>query len=243
MNNSYDVVEIDLLQIWQIIKKYFFIFVLICLVCSAIGFSVAKYVLPEKFEATSKIIIVKDETDASNSVTYNDIQLSQKLASTYKQVILSEAVSDKVISKLDLENKYQIGTKEYGKIVEVVPQDNTEVMAITVETKDPKLSADIANEIVDVFIDKIYEIYDVKNVSILNKAKVPTVKSYPSLSKYTAIGGVIGLVICAIITMIKLFTDTKVKTEEEVKAIFDYPIIGTIPEFVIKEENGDDSTI
>ncbi len=43
--------------------------------------------------------------------------------------------------------------------------------------------------------------------------------------------------------MISLFTDTKVKTEEEVKGIFDYPIIGSIPYFDVneKEEEDDDN--
>lgn len=133
-------------------------------------------------------------------------------------------------------NKYQIDTEEYNKIVKVTAEDNTEVMSITVETTSPKLSAEIANEIVDVFMSKIYNIYDVKNVSILNKAKVPEKKSGPSGLKYTAIGGCIGLLISALVVMIKLLADTKVKTEDEVKEIFDYPIIGTIPDFEVADE-------
>ena len=235
MENN-DVVEIDLLQIWNIVKKNIVLIVSICILCCALGFSLAKFVLPKKYETTSKIIIVKDTTDAQSSVTYNDLQLSQKLATTYKQIIMSEAISDVVIKNLDLFNKYQIDTEEYNKIVKVTAEDNTEVMSITVETTSPKLSAEIANEIVDVFMSKIYNIYDVKNVSILNKAKVPEKKSGPSGLKYTAIGGCIGLLISALVVMIKLLADTKVKTEDEVKEIFDYPIIGTIPDFEVADE-------
>ena len=235
-----DYTEINLLDIWNIFKENIILFIAICLICSAVGFSIAKFVLPSKYEATAKIIIVKDENSGSNaSVTYSDLQTSQKLASTYKQIFMSEAVSDAVINKLDLNNKYGITSKTYNNIVKVSAEDNTEVMSIKVETTDPELSATMANEIVDVFISKIYDIYDVQNVSILNSAKVPQTKSGPSTSKYTLMGGLVGLLISAIIIMIKYFTDTKVKTEEEVKAIFDYPIIGSIPEFVIKgdEEN------
>ena len=113
---------------------------------------------------------------------------------------------------------------------------------MTVTTNDPKLSADIANEIVSVFERKIYDIMQIENVTTLTEAKIPQKKSGPSTIKNVAIGGLIGLVICGIITLISLFTDTKVKTEEEVKAIFDYPVIGTIPYFEIKdaEEDVDD---
>lgn len=241
MNNEDDVIEIDLLQVWEIIKKNILLFISICLICSAIGFSLAKFILPEKYEATAKIIIVKDEqANTSSSITYSDLQTTQKLAATYKQVFMSEAISDVVINNLDLYNKYDIDTKAYNKMVTVSAEDNTEVMSIKVETTDPELSARMANEIVDVFISKIYTIYDVQNISILNNAKVPTEKSAPSTVKITAIAGFVGLLICAIVIIIKLFTDTKVKTEEEVKAIFDYPIIGSVPEFTIKEEYGND---
>lgn len=153
---------------------------------------------------------------------------------------MSEAVSDVVINNLDLNNKYGIDTKAYNQMVTVTPEDNTEVMSIKVETSEPELSAKMANEIVRVFIDKIYDIYDVQNVSILNNAKVPKTKSAPSAFKTALIGCFAGTLICAIIVVIKLFTDTKVKTEEEVKSIFDYPIIGSIPEFDLKEEYQND---
>lgn len=231
-----DVVEIDLLQIWNIIKKNIITIISICLLCSAIGFSCAKFLLPKQYKTSTKIIVVKDETESTSSVTVSDLQISQKLATVYKQIIMSEAISDEVIANLDLDTKYGFETKDYSKIVNVTSEDNTEVLTVSVETTDPELSANIANEIVDVFIGKIYDIYDVKNVSVLNRAKVPEKKSGPSGLKYTMIGGCLGLLISAAIVMIKLLTDTKVKTEDEIKEIFDYPIIGTIPDFAVEDD-------
>ena len=112
-------------------------------------------------------------------------------------------------------------------------------MNINVTTNDPALSADIANEVVDVFEEKIYDIMQIENVTTLTDAKVPQKKSGPSTLKNTMIGGLLGIVICGIITVLQLFTDTKVKTEEEVKKIFDYPIIGSIPDFEIKDTEDD----
>lgn len=232
---------IDLLEIWQVIKKNLVSIIAVCLLFSALGFATAKFILPKKFTATTKIIIVKDENQANSAVTYSDLQTSQKLAATYTQILMSEAISDEVISNLDLFNKYEINTETYGKIVKVEAENNTEVMAINVETTDPELSANIANEIVEVFISKIYNIYDVQNVSILNRAKVPEKKSSPSTIKFTAIGGGVGVFISAIIVLVKALSDTKVKTEEEIKEIFDYPVIGSIPDFDVMEDDGYDA--
>ena len=153
---------------------------------------------------------------------------------------MSEAISDPVISNLDLFNKYEIDSEEYEKIVSVSSANNTEVINVEVKTNDPVLSAEIANEVVRVFEEKIYDIMQIENVTTLTDAKVPTKKSGPSTLKNTAIGGILGLLICAVIVIIQLFTDTKVKTEDEVKKIFDYPIIGSIPDFEVRTGEEED---
>ncbi|MBR4471129.1 MAG: hypothetical protein IKS54_07480 [Erysipelotrichaceae bacterium] len=229
--------EIDLLQIFEIIKEKLILFILICMVCCTAALCVTKFVMKETFTATAKLIVVQKSNSASaqQNYTYSDQQLSQKLANTYSQIIMSEAISDPVIANLDLFNKYGISSNGYNNIVKVSSANNTEVINVSVTTNDPQLSADIANEITDVFEEKIYDIMQIENVTTLTNAKVPQRKSGPSTMRNTMIGGMIGLLICAVIVVIQLLTDTKVKTEEEVKKIFDYPIIGSIPDFEIRD--------
>ena len=237
--------EIDLLQVWEIIKEKLILFILICMVTCTIALCITKFLMKEEFTATAKMIVVQksDSASAQQNYTYSDLQLSQKLAATYSQIIMSEAISDPVISNLNLYDLYQIDSEKYGKIVKVSSANNTEVMNIDVTTNDPQLSTDIANEIVDVFEDKIYDIMQIENVTTLTDAKVPQKKSGPSTLRNTVIGGIIGLLICGVITILQLFTDTKVKTEEEVKKIFDYPIIGSIPDFEIKDAEEDEEDV
>ena len=234
--------EIDLTQVFEIIREKLILFILICMVCCTIALCITKFVMKEEYTATAKLIVVQksDSASAQQNYTYSDLQLSQKLAATYSQIIMSEAISDPVITNLNLYDKYQIDSEKYGKIVKVSSANNTEVMNIEVTTNDPQLSADIANEVVDVFEEKIYDIMQIENVTTLTDAKVPQKKSGPSTLKNMAIGGILGLLICAGIVVLQLFTDTKVKTEEEVKKIFDYPIIGSIPDFEIRDTEAED---
>ena len=241
MNQHDEEYEIDLLQVFEIIKEKLILFILICMVCCTIALCLTKFAMKEEFTATAKLIIVqKSDSATQQNYTYSDQQLSQKLAATYSQIIMSEAISDPVISNLNLYDEYGIDSKKYEKIVKVSSANNTEVINVDVTTNDPVLSADIANEVVKVFEDKIYDIMQIENVTTLTEAKVPQKKSGPSTLKNTLIGGILGVLICAAITIIQLFTDTKVKTEEEVKKIFDYPIIGSIPDFEIKDTEGEE---
>lgn len=243
-NNNNNVETIDLLQLLVIAKQNLLLFITICFVCVAGAFCVTKFFISETFTAEAKMIIVQknDATTNQQNYTYSDVQLSQKLASTYNEIIMSEAISDTVINNLDLDTKYDITNDNFSKIVSVSSANNTEVMNIKVVTTDPELSANIANEIVSVFEKKIYDIMQIENVTSLSEAKVPTKKSGPSITKNCALGLVMGIVICGAIAVIKLLTDTKVKSEEDVKKIFDSSkvhIIGNIPELNIKEEDYD----
>ena len=245
MNNDINNQEtIDLLQLFVIAKQNLLLFITICFVCVAGAFCVTKFFIKEEFTAEAKMIIVQksDTTTSQQNYTYSDVQLSQKLASTYNEIIMSEAISDTVINNLDLDTKYNITNDNFSKIVTVSSANNTEVMNIKVVTTDPELSADIANEIVSVFEKKIYDIMQIENVTSLSEAKVPTNKTGPSVVANSFFGFVMGFVICGAIAVIILLTDTKVKSEEDVKKIFDSSkihIIGNIPELSIKEEDYD----
>lgn len=245
MDNDNNIEEIDLLELLKICKKNLLTFISICLFTGALAFCFTKFVLKEEFTANAKMIIVQksDATSSQQNYTYSDIQLSQKLASTYSEIIMSEAISNVVINNLNLDTLYDIDSEKFSKIVTVSSVNNTEVISVDVVTSDPELSAEIANEIVTVFEEKIYDIMQIENVTSLTEAKVPLKKSGPSVAKYTAIGILIGIVICGIIAIKILLTDTKVKGEDDVKKIFEgcnYHIIGNIPELDIKEEDEDD---
>ena len=225
---------IDLLKLFEIVMKNIVWFIIVIILCGTVAYAGTTLLIDKTYSATATVIIVQNNnSNASQAVTYNDVQLSQKLVSTYTQI--SEAIGDSVVANLDLYDKYEIDTEKLNKMVEVKAASNTEVMNITATSKDPKLSADIANEMVSVFKKKIFDIMSVENVTVLNSAKIPTKPSGPSTLKNTAIGMMIGAVLCGIYAVIVLLTDTKVKTEEDVKKIFDYPVIGVIPEFKVEE--------
>ena len=224
-----DEIEIDLSRVFEIVKKYFKPFALIILAASIVAALITLFLIPKKYTAEAKLIIVQKSNPDSQQISYNDIQISQKLVNTYSEILKSEAVSDEVIRNLKL-SQDGIDHKAYLDMVNISSVKDTEVIKISVETKDPEQSAKIANEIVSVFQSKIVNIMNIENVTVLNSAKVPEQKSSPSNVKNTMIGFLLGCVIDGCIVMYLLLNDRNIRTEEELKQIFDYPIIGLIPE-------------
>ena len=224
-----DEIEIDLSRVFEIVKKHFKPFALIILSVSIVSALITLFLIPKKYTAEAKLIIVQKSNPDSQQISYNDLQTSQKLVNTYSEILKSEAVSDEVIRNLKL-SQDGIDHKAYLDMVNISSVKDTEVIKISVETKDPEQSAKIANEIVSVFRRKIVTIMNIENVTVLNSAKVPEQKSSPSNVKNTMIGFLLGCVIDGCIVMYLLLNDRNIRTEEELKQIFDYPIIGLIPE-------------
>ena len=234
MVNEQDEVYIDLTRFWETFKKCWVLCVTITLLFTIVGYLVSAFLLSEEFTATSRLIVVQQQNpDATQQITYNDVQLSQKLVNTYSEIIKSEAVLDQVSQNLNIIYDYE----DLKNMLTVASVNNTEVFDVSITSNDPKLSADITNEIVDVFREDIKDIMNVSNITVLNEAKVPSEKSGPSNIKNAAIGFVAGFMISGLIVVIKTLKDTKIKTEEEVRAIFDYPIIGVIPNVDLSKYN------
>ncbi len=192
-----DEIEIDLSRVFEIIKKHFKPFALIVLAASIVAALITLFLIPKKYTAEAKLIIVQKSNPDSQQISYNDLQTSQKLVNTYSEILKSEAISDEVIRNLNLDNE-GIDHSAYLEMVNISSVKDTEVIKISVETKDPALSARIANEIVDVFQRKIVKIMNIENVTVLNSAKVPEQKSSPSNVKNTLIHLILGCVILVV---------------------------------------------
>ena len=219
---------IDLAKIANVIRKNAIMFLLIITVCGACAFFGSKYMIPKTYSATASVVIVSND-ETNQGITYNDVQLSQKLVTTYSRILRSEAVGERVLANLTLTGNGWT-PEDYKEAIDVRSDANTEVLDIVVTTQDPELSARIANETVKVFGDQVYKIMNVRNVTILDRAKVPLQPSGPNMKRNTVLGLAIGFILSVLIAFLKSMQDTKIKSEEEVKELLNYPVIGIIPD-------------
>lgn len=218
--------RLDLFTWIQTIKKLWMAIFAIILGCTLVFFLTAYYVVNKSYEAIAQIIVVsKTSNEYISDLSYTDLQLSQKLTTTYAAIIKSERISDLVIARLN----HKITPKQYRKLVRITAEQSTEIMNIVVQTNDPYFSSTVANEIVHVFLSEIKGIMPVENVNILTHAKVPMNASGPSLGLYSFVGAVVGMLASALFILHVIYSDQKVKTKDELKMIFPYPFIGEIP--------------
>jgi len=225
-----DIVEVDLLEMVNILLSRVWIILGTGLLAAGIGFVISKFVLTPIYESTTKIYILNKSENTT--VTYSDVQMGTQLTKDYAELINSRYVLETVIEQLSLpEMEY----KDLLKKVSVHTPTDTRIVSITVTDIDPKQAQDIANCIREVAGEHIQNVMDIDAVNVVEEANLPTIKAGPSVLKWTAIGGVLGVfLICAVILVHYLLDDT-IKSSEDVERYLGLSTLALIP--VTPDEN------
>jgi capsular polysaccharide biosynthesis protein len=105
-------------------------------------------------------------------------------------------------------------------------------MKVTVTTEDPNEAAKIANCIAEVLPVRISEIIDGASMEVVDSAVPNNQKISPSITKYTAVGLILGVLIAVIAVCIAAMLDNTIHDEEYVLKTYNYPILAKVPNLI-----------
>lgn len=219
-----DVIEIDLLEIISILFAKFWLILGVGLIAAVIGFIISRFVLTPTYESTTKIYILNKSENTT--VTYSDVQMGTQLTKDYAELINSRYVLETVIEQLSLtEMEY----KDLLKKVSVNTPTDTRIVSITVTDIDPRQAQDIANCIREVAGEHIQNVMDIDAVNVVEEANLPTIKAGPSVIKWTAIGGILGVFLVCAVILIHYLLDDSIKSSEDVEKYLGLSTLALIP--------------
>lgn len=225
--------EIDLKNIFKAFWDRKVAIILIILVCVVIGFVYTTYFVNPVYQATSTAILTSNSgsEEGQTSVTQSEVTLNNSLLSTYRGIATSDSVVSKVISNLGL----NMSADTLKRQITVSSATNTQIIQITVENENASLAAKIANEIRQVFTDRVAELYDMQNIKSLDDAKVPTSPSNINHTKDIVMFAAIGVVLAVIYVVIANLLDNTVKSSSDIEKATGLNVIAEIP---VYEFNG-----
>ena len=247
--------EIDLTELLGALLRRIKFIILITIVFGAIAFAIAKFILPLQYTSNISMYVKNSDNNSTDQVAINDINASKSLVSTYIIILQNDAVIDQIGDKIieeygadELEDYLAISEDDDGKkyvvtsslrnCITMTAEQNTEVMLITVTTKSPDLSVSICNAMEEIGPKEIKRVTQAGSVETIGAAKMPTGPSGPNVRRYTLIGLILGFVIAAGIVIVSKLLDTTIRTGDDIKTRFDYPILGEIPDIESKETKG-----
>ena len=220
-----DEIEIDLWELFQILLKNWLWILLSTLGCAILGLLITMFLITPKYRAEATMI-VNTRQDQTTTVTNDQINSAQKLVDTYSIIIRSRRVVDPIMEKLNIEADYESFVKNI--IVESV--NDTQVMSIQVENKDPEIALQVVQEIVDRAPGAIISTVEAGSVNVVSEPYVNSeVPVSPSKLKNTAIAAFIGLFISSGAFLLIAFLDNTFKSEEDIQKQLGLVTIGIIP--------------
>lgn len=137
----------ELWEYWVIIRRWLWLIVLGTVLAAGGAFLVSANTEPVY---RSTVTMRLDPATGRLNSEYAGLLVAEQLAGTYSQQIKMRPVMDASLEALGLENRISPG--QLSGMVAVTPVRDTQLIRVSVEYTEPALAADIANEIVAVFI-------------------------------------------------------------------------------------------
>ena len=172
--------------------------------------------LEDEYSAKTSLYILNQQN--SENITNSDLTASASLVNDYREIILSNKVTNRVEEELGLEN-----LKAFDITVE--SKNNTRIIEIGVVSKDAYLSTAVANGLAKAFSIAVVDIMRVDNVSIIDEAVIPEAPSGPAREKYILLAAIAAAMLVAGIFAVIEILNNSLKTAENVERELDLPVL------------------
>lgn len=222
---------IDLLHILKFLWKKVWIILLSAVLAATAGFSISKFLIKETY-ASSIMLYVNNSSfslgNTSFSISSSEITAAQSLVKTYGEILDNRTTLERVIEKADVDYSAQT----LSKMIESGSSNDTEIMYVKVTANDPYEAATIANCIAEVLPVRISEIIDGASMEVVDSAVPNLQKVAPSVTKYTAVGLLLGTILSTLVLAIIAMMDDRIHDEDYIIETYEYPILAKIPDLV-----------
>ena len=233
MNNK-EYIEVDLFQLLKAFWHRAWVIVLAMLLCGAGAFSWAAFLAAPQYEAQALLYVNNSSFSLGStnfSISDSELTAAQSLVDTYIVVLETRNTLEDVIREAQLHYTYE----QLRDMVDAAAVNNTEVFSVTVTSTDPAEAEQIANAITRILPEKIADIVDGSSVRTVDFAVLPTERSAPSISVFTAIGMLLGLVVSCFIVILLSLRDDVIHTEEYLTETYGLPVLAAIPNLLNKD--------
>lgn len=229
--------EIELKQYLKAIKKRIWIILLFVLVCTSAVAIYSTNTYQPIYQASTKLIVnqtVELDQVGKEQIDFGAIGINIALIETYKEIIKTPAIMDKVVQRYP---ELNMSAEQLSSIVDVSAINGTQVMTIVARHISYEKAVRTANAVSEVFKTEIPKIMKVDNIAILNEAKSlnnPKPVNKKS-NQYILMSLVASLVIAVGFALLLDSMDDTLKNEEEIREIFGIPTLAVISKVKEKE--------
>ncbi len=229
--NDREYYSVDILHIVKTLWKYVWLIVITGILAGAVGFLYARYGIEPTYSSHIKLYVNNSSFSLGNtnfSISSSELTAAQSLVKTYGEILNSRSTLERIIQKSGVDCSW----KQLSGMIRYAPSNDTEIMLVTVICNDPYTASKIANTIAEILPIRISEIIDGASMEVVDSAIPELDKVSPSITKYTAMGLMVGVLLTAIVLVVIALLDDTIHDEEYILRTYDYPILGKVPDLL-----------
>lgn len=222
---------IDVLNILKFVLQRFWVIVVSGILAAALAFGISAFVIAPQYSSSIMLYVNNSSFSLGNtnfSISSSEITAAQNLVKTYGEILNSRTTLERVIEKSDVEYDY----KQLAEMIDAAPSNGTEIMRVTVTAENPYEASKIANCIAEVLPIRISEIVDGASMEVVDSAIPNLEKISPSITNYTAVGLILGVLLSFLVLAIFAMMDNTIHDEEYVLKTYNYPILAKVPNLI-----------
>lgn len=233
-NNQSALREIDISELFDILKRHIIIIVLAAFIASGGSFIYTKLTYVPAYSSTSTLYLSRQlNYDTGNPGTVvsagtiaSELSLSSILVNDCNYILRMVSTMQEVIDELNLNTS----PAALRSSISTNNPENTRVLEVSVVAASPELAKDIVDSVCRIGAEKISNTIGVNQINISEKG---TLNYYPcntpSNSKHIIVGIVAALAVYAIFFVISLFDDG-IKSDSDVVNNLGLTVLGWIPD-------------
>lgn len=223
--------SIDLLEIFDVLRRHVWIIVLCTVASALVGFIAVTFFATPKYQASSSMIVNSRQENTGN-LTSDQLNSASRLVATYSVIIRSNKVLQVVIDDLGLDYT----ADELKEMVSVSAVNDTQVMAITVTSTDPREAYRICTKISQIAPDLVKKTVDAGSANVVDSPKLQEDPVSPHVRRDIVIMALLGAILSiGVIIVVHLF-DNKINNESDVAKYLNLSVLGVIPFYDLEKK-------
>lgn len=145
----------------DVLRRWAWLIIVGCIIAGLSAYYISKNQEPV-YRATAQLLVLEGNTNVNTE--YNALLMSERLASSYVERLISYDVLSEAIEKLNL----NLDPNQLAENIEVQLVGNTQLISISVAHTNPQVARDLANEIPTVFAKK-NEVQQLSRFSVIKQ--------------------------------------------------------------------------
>lgn len=143
--------EIDLREYLRVLRRWLWLIALCTIIAAAAAYIISAKVIKPVYRAQVSLM-VEPRASSSGVLQYQDVLAGERIARTYAEILKSRPVLENVLIRLGFPPDIPENELPFRPSIQAVR--DTQLIRVSVESLDPKLAADAANTLAEVFVEE-----------------------------------------------------------------------------------------